>query len=84
MNRMQTDVSPQVVHFAIMAVGATAKKMNIPPTQLYNRLEEEGLVRQLLFNCYDTLHAESLEGVVWNVEQALKSRIKEEKEGCQC
>ena len=40
---------------------------------LYNRLKRHGLVRTLLFDCYDTLHAESIDGVVWNVQEALKN-----------
>ena len=65
--------------FASLAIGATAKHMGITATELHNRLKHYGLIRNLLFNCYDTLHAESIEGVVWNVEQALKNW--EEKKG---
>ncbi len=59
--------------FATLAIGATAKRMGSTPTELYNRLKAHGLVRKLLFDCYDTLHAESIEGVVWNVQEALKN-----------
>ena len=59
--------------FATLAIGATAKQMGITATELHNRLKRYGLVRRLLFDCYDTLHAESIDGVVWNVEQALKN-----------
>lgn len=62
------------IHFAVMAMGATAKKMNTTPSDIYNRLKKYDLVNKLLFDCYDTLHAESLDGVVWNVEEALKNR----------
>lgn len=60
--------------FATLAIGATAKAMGVSPTNLYNRLKHFGLVQSLLFGCYDTLHAESIEGVVWNVREALKNR----------
>lgn len=62
------------VHFATMAVEATAADLGIPPERLYLCLERAGIVKGLLFDCYDTLHSESLEGVVWNVKEALKSR----------
>ena len=67
--------------FATLAIGATAQHMGISATELFNRLKHHGLVRRLLFDCYDTLHAESIDGVVWNVEQALKNW--DEKEGGQ-
>lgn len=47
--------------------------MGITATELYNRLKQYGLVRRLLIDCYDTLHAESIDGVVWNVQEALKN-----------
>ena len=47
--------------------------MGITATELHNRLKRHGLVRRLLLDCYDTLHAESIEGVVWNVQEALKN-----------
>ena len=55
-------------------------KLQVSPTVVYNRLQRLGLVRRLLFDCYDTLHAESIDGVVWNVTEALKNWESEEKE----
>ena len=52
--------------------------MGITSTELYNRLKRHGLVRRLLIDCYDTLHAESIDGVVWNVQEALKNWEKKE------
>lgn len=78
-NNMQ-DTNQKKIHFAVMAIGATAKKMNLQPSQVYNRLENVGLVKNLLFDCYDVLHAESLDGVVWNVEEALKNWEKPKEE----
>ena len=59
--------------FATLAIGATAQRMGISATELFNRLKHHGLVRRLLFDCYDTLHTESIDGVVWNVQEALKN-----------
>ena len=69
--------------FVTLAIGATAQRMGITATELFNRLKHHGLVRRLLFDCYDTLHAESIDGVVWNVEQALKNWDAKEKGGQQ-
>ena len=67
--------------FATLAIGATAQRMGISATEVFNRLKHHGLVRQLLFDCYDTLHAESIDGVVWNVQEALKNWDAKEKGG---
>jgi hypothetical protein len=71
--------------FATLAIGATAKQMGITATELHNRLKHHGLVKRLLLDCYDTLHAESIDGVVWNVQEALKNwnAKEQEKEGGQ-
>ena len=62
-------MSIQQTQFVTLAIGATAQRMG----ELYNRLKRHGLVRRLLIDCYDTLHAESIDGVVWNVQEALKN-----------
>ena len=59
--------------FVTLAIGATAQRMGITSTELYNRLKRHGLIRRLLLDCYDTVHAESIDGVVWNVQEALKN-----------
>lgn len=74
-----TTLASKKIQFATLAIGATARQMGVSSTDLYNRLKRYNLIRRLLFDCYDTLHAESIDGVVWNVMQALSNR--EEKEG---
>ena len=77
-------VTTRKTQFATLAIGATAKQMGITATELHNRLKRYGLMRRLLFDCYDTLHAESIDGVVWNVQEALKNweqRKLREQEG---
>ena len=69
------------LQFAALAIGATAQRMGITATELFNRLKRHGLVRRLLFDCYDTLHAESIDGVAWNVQEALKNwELREQRE----
>lgn len=75
---MRTMTIPQT-QFITLAIGATAQRMGITSTELFNRLKRQGLVRRLLFDCYDTLHAESIDGVAWNIQEALKNW--EAKEG---
>lgn len=73
--------SIQQTQFITLAIGATAQRMSITATELHNRLKQHGLVRRLLIDCYDMLHAESIDCVVWNVQEALKNR--EAREGIQ-
>ena len=77
---MTTTISQ--TQFVALAIGATAQRMGITATELFNRLKRHDLVRRLLFDCYDTLHTESIDGVVWNVQEALKN-WDEKEGGCQ-
>ncbi len=70
---MKTTVDVKQTQFATLAVGATAQRMGISATELFNRLKRYGLVRRLLLDCYDTMHTESIDGVVWNVQEALNN-----------
>lgn len=77
---MYMKTSP-ITQFVTLAIGATAKDMGISATELHNRLKKQGLVRRLLFDCYDTLHTESINGVIWNVKEALRNWEKKEAKG---
>ena len=72
-------INNRQTQFGTLAIGATAKRMGISATELHNRLKHHGLVRRLLLDCYDTLHTESIDGVVWNVQEALRNW--DDKEG---
>ena len=65
--------SIQQTQFITLAIGVTAHRMGITATELHNRLKQHGLVRRLLIDFYDTLHAESIDGMVWNVQESLKN-----------
>ncbi|MDD5861221.1 MAG: DUF3791 domain-containing protein [Prevotellaceae bacterium] len=62
------------IHFAVLAIGAAARRLKTSPRDIYLRLKKYDLIKQLLFDCYDTLHTESIDGVAWSVEEALKAR----------
>jgi hypothetical protein len=80
LEKMIATIVPKT-QFSTLAIGAAAQRMGISATELHNRLKRYGLVRRLLFDCYDTLHAESIDGVVWNIQEALKNwEAKEQKE----
>ena len=63
MDTRQAEIGDKI-HFAVMAIEASAKKMRISPMEMRRRLEKVGLVRRLLLDCYDVMHTQSLEDVV--------------------
>jgi len=74
-----TATSVLKTQFATLSIGATAQRIGISATELHNRLKRHDLVHQLLLDCYDTVHAESIDSVVWNVQKALKNWEAKEK-----
>lgn len=62
------------VHFAVMAIEASAKKQNMTGAQMYKRLKRQNLISRRLFNHYELLHTQSLEWVVDDTIEALHNR----------
>ena len=67
------------IHFAVMAIEASAKKAGTTGQSMYDRLKAQRLIHKRLFRHYDQLHTQSLEWVVddtlmtlnnWEQEQA--------------
>lgn len=58
--------------FTVLAIEASAQKMGISPSEMRRRLEKVGLIKNLIQDCYDTLHTESREAVANDVIEALK------------
>ena len=58
MDTRQAEIGDKI-HFAVMAIEASAKKMRISPMEMRRRLEKVGLVRRLLLDCYDVMHTQS-------------------------
>ena len=59
--------------FTVLAIEASAQKMNISPSEMRRRLDKVGLIKSLIHDCYDTLHTESREAVANDVVEALKN-----------
>lgn len=68
------------IHFAIMAIEASSKKMNISPMEMYQRLEKVNLLKRLVLDCYDVMHTQSLQHVSEDLIEALSNW--EEREKC--
>ena len=52
--------------------------MGISPSEMRRRLDKVGLIKNLIQDCYETLHTESRETVANDVVEALKNWEKEE------
>lgn len=65
------------IHFAIMAIEASAKKQNISGNEMYNRLKKQDLINLRLIKHYDLLHTQSLQWVVEDTIETLENWEKE-------
>jgi hypothetical protein len=63
--------------FTVLAIEAAAQKMNISPSEMRKRLDRVGLIKNLILDCYDTMHTESREAVANEVVEALGNWEKE-------
>ena len=64
MDTRQAEIGDKI-HFAVMAIEASAKEMSISPMEMRRRLEKVGLVRRL--------HTQSLRHVAEDVVEALRN-----------
>ncbi len=63
--------------FTVLAIEASAQKMGISPSEMRRRLDNVGLIKNLIQDCYDTMHTESREAVADLVVEALKNWERE-------
>lgn len=80
---MTTQLSNDIyrkIHFAVMAIEASAKKEKISGKEMHDRLMLQDLIRKRLFRYYDQLHTQSLEWVVDDTIETLNNWEQEAKE----
>lgn len=65
--------------FTVLAIEASAQKMDISPSEMRMRLDKVGLIKSLIQDCYDTLHTESREAVANEVVEALNPSLTLQK-----
>lgn len=68
-----TDISYRKIHFAVMAIEASAKKADISGKEMYDRLKKQGLIHKRLLKYYEQLHTQSLDWVVNDTIETLKN-----------
>lgn len=60
-----------VMQFCIIAIETAARKMNISPRELTQRLEAQGLIEGRLVKFYETLHTQSADYVADDIIETL-------------
>ena len=68
------------VHFAVMAIEASAKRQNVSGREMHRRLKEQGLIHRRLFRHYELLHTQSLDWVVDDTLETLHNWENEVRE----
>ena len=67
------------IHFAVMALEASSRKMNISPMEMSQRLKRVDLFKRLVLDCYDVMHTQSLKHVSEDLVEALSNWEKQNK-----
>lgn len=70
-NTNNTQWSTEELSFAILAIEAAAKKMNISPAEMHGRLKAQNLIEDYIVRYYDVFHTMSLEHVAEDTIAAL-------------
>ena len=68
------------VHFAVMAIEASAQKQKVSGQEMHRRLKEQGIIHRRLFRHYELLHTQSLDWVVNDTLETLHNLENETKE----
>ena len=68
------------IHFAVMAIEGSAKKLNVPGDVMFKRLKEQDIIHSRLLKHYELLHTQSLSWVVDDTIETLENWEKERKE----
>lgn len=80
MENFQTDTYNKI-HFAVMAIEASARKAHITGKEMHDRLKRQGLIHKRLLRHYEQLHTQSLDWVTDDTLETLHNWEQEEREG---
>ena len=79
MEEYQTETYKKI-HFAVMAIEASAKKAHLSGKEMHDRLKRQDLIHKRLLRHYEQLHTQSLEWVTDDTIETLRNWEQEEKE----
>lgn len=71
MELKQRTLADNQMEFAVIALEAAAKKMNVSASEMYCRLQKQDLIKQRLFKHYDLLHTQSIQWVADDLVETL-------------
>lgn len=80
MELKQRTLADNQMEFAIIALEAAAKKMNISPSEMHRRLQKQDLIKKRLFRHYDLLHTQSIQWVADDLIETLTNWEAEDEE----
>ena len=66
------------IHFAVMAIEASARKAHLSGKEMHDRLKRQGLIRRRLLRHYEQLHTQSLDWVANDTLETLQNWEREE------
>ena len=66
------------LEFVVFCIENVAEQLNELPENIYSRLNNLGLIDDLLFDCYEVLHTQSKQHITEDIILALKNREKGE------
>ena len=72
-----SQIDQQRTIFASSCIEAAARKVGCTPQEMYLRMNRVGLVKDYIWECYETLHTESRETATEDVLEALECWEKE-------
>ncbi len=78
MNPHQTEAYRRI-HFAVMAIEASAKKEHVTGSVMHHRLKAQNLIHNRLLRHYDMLHTQSIDWVADDTIEALHNWEQEEQ-----
>lgn len=80
MSNLYKDEKYRRIHFAVMAIEGSAKKLNISGEEMFKRLNKQDIIHSRLIKHYELLHTQSLDWVVDDTIETLNNWEKEKKE----
>lgn len=64
----------KITEFAVFCIESVAERLNELPEQTYRKLRALGLMDELIFGCYDSLHTQSKQLIVDDILTAIANR----------
>ena len=62
---MSLSQDESMMGFVAFCIESCAKKGNVTPKKMYERMERAGIIKDYLMDCYDILHTEGVQSVTY-------------------